>query len=223
MRLPGRRRSLHLDTTVGHDVVAAGTNSGADIVDSSIGHDFVGRGEESGADILRTTIGHDMLLLGLGGGTHLESVTIGHDFFASKPQTVQTGHNAPDTPGGPVKVGHDFTIDGSPDFPFVFDGLCDLHVATRPERSRTGRSTSASGSANNCAGNGAAGEHGRPRPRRDRQHGGRRASSARRRSTSAPTTSAAISCSATTRRPGRLAERLGQHRRAGRDLRGEQP
>jgi hypothetical protein len=115
-------------TTVGHDIVAGGTESGAGITDSSIGHDFVGRGDESGADILRTTIGHDMQLLGLGGGTHLESVTIGHDLFASKPQTVQTGHNAPDTPGGPVKVGHDFVIDGSPGFPFVFDGLCNLSV-----------------------------------------------------------------------------------------------
>jgi hypothetical protein len=70
-----------------------------------------------------------MQLLGLGGGTHLESVTIGHDFVASQPQTVQTGHNAPDTPGGPVRVGHDFVIEGSPDFPFVFDGLCNLTVA----------------------------------------------------------------------------------------------
>jgi hypothetical protein len=115
-------------TTIGHDIVAGGTDSGAGITDSSIGHDFVGQGQESGADILRSTIGNDMQLLGLGGGTHLESVTIGHDFFASKPQTVQTGHNAPDTPGGPVKIGHDFVIDGSPGFPFVFDGLCNLSV-----------------------------------------------------------------------------------------------
>jgi hypothetical protein len=115
-------------TTIGHDVVAAGTDSGAGITDSSIGNDFVGQGEESGAEILRSTIGHDMQLLGLGGGTHLESVTIGHDFVASTPQTVQTGHNAPDTPGGPVKVGHDFTIEGSPDLPFVFDNLCNLSV-----------------------------------------------------------------------------------------------
>jgi hypothetical protein len=34
--------------------------------------------------------------------------------------------NAAGTPGGPVYVGHDFTIDGSPDIPFVFDGLCNL-------------------------------------------------------------------------------------------------
>jgi hypothetical protein len=70
-----------------------------------------------------------MLLVGGGGEAHLESVTIGHDFTASSPQTVQTGHNSPRTPGGPVNVGHDFTIDGSPGGPFVFDGLCNLSVA----------------------------------------------------------------------------------------------
>ena len=117
------------NTTIGRDVVAQGVDSGADITDSSIGRDFAGRGEESGANLLRSTIGRDMLLLGGGGDTHLESVTIGRDFAASSPTTVQTGHNSPRTPGGPVNVGHDFTIDGSPDFPFVFDGLCNLTVA----------------------------------------------------------------------------------------------
>jgi hypothetical protein len=116
------------DTTVGHDIVAAGEDSGAGIASSTIGHDFVGRGEFSGAEILETTIGHDVLLLGAGGGVHMESVTIGHDFVASKPQTVQTGHNGRFTPGGPVKVGHDFVIEGAPDLPFVFDGLCNLTV-----------------------------------------------------------------------------------------------
>jgi hypothetical protein len=117
------------NTTIGRDVVAQGAESGADIVDSSIGRDFAGRGEESGANILRSTIGHDMLLLGGAGDTHLESVSIGHDFTASNPATVQTGHNSPNTPGGPVNVAHDFTINGSPDLPFVFDGLCNLTVA----------------------------------------------------------------------------------------------
>jgi len=140
-------------TTIGHDIVAGGTESGAGITDSSIGHDFVGLGEESGADILRSTIGHDMQLLGLAGGTHLESVTIGHDFFASKPQTVQTGHNAPDTPGGPVKVGRDFVIEGSPDLPFVFDGLCNLTVAR--DLSVTNRSVNLGlGIGGNCISNG---------------------------------------------------------------------
>jgi hypothetical protein len=27
-----------------------------------------------------------------------------------------------------MNVGHDFTIDGSPDIPFVFDGMCNLTV-----------------------------------------------------------------------------------------------
>jgi hypothetical protein len=141
------------DTSIAHDVVAAGTDSGADITDSRIGHDFLGQGEESGADILRSTIGHDMRLLGLGGGTHLESVTIGHDFFASTPQTVQTGHNAPDTPGGPVRIGHDFAIDGSPPFPFVFDGLCNLSVGR--DLSITNRTVNLGiGVGAHCAGNG---------------------------------------------------------------------
>ena len=140
-------------STVGHDIVAGGTDSGAGITDSSIGHDFVGRGEESGADILRSTIGHDMQLLGLGGGTHLESVTIGHDLVASKPQTVQTGHNSPNTPGGPVRVGHDFVIEGSPGFPFVFDGLCNLTVG-RDLRITDRTVNLGMGIGNNCLANG---------------------------------------------------------------------
>jgi hypothetical protein len=114
-------------TSVGNDVVFH-EFAGADITDSRVGHDVVGLGEESGADVLRSTIGHDMRLLGLGGGTHLESVSIGRDLVASNPQSIQTGHNAPNTPGGPVKVGRDVVIDGSPDLPFVFDGICSLSV-----------------------------------------------------------------------------------------------
>lgn len=115
-------------STVGRDVLARGADSGAGITDSSIGRDFVGQGDQSGADILSSTVGHDVRLTGSGGGLHLESVAIGHDLYAAKPQTIQTGHNSPDTPGGPVNVGHDFTIVGSPDLPFVFDGICNLTV-----------------------------------------------------------------------------------------------
>jgi hypothetical protein len=138
------------DTSIAHDLVAAGDDSGADLTRTtiahdllaqgresgfgtegvSVGHDFVASGEESGADLAGVTVGHDVRLLGEGGDVHLERTTIGHDFFASRPQTVQTGHNGPDTPGGPVRVANDFTIQGSPgpDFRFVFDGMCDLHV-----------------------------------------------------------------------------------------------
>jgi len=117
-------------TTIGHDLVAAGDNSGFDTEGVSVGHDFLASGEDSGTDLGGTTIGHDVELLGEAGDIHMERTSIGHDFFASEPQTVQTGHNGRDTPGGPVRVAGNFTIQGSPgpDFQFVFDGMCDLHV-----------------------------------------------------------------------------------------------
>ena len=120
--------ALIASSTVGHDVVAGGDFSGADLDDSRIGHDLVALGEDSGYAIAGTTVAHDVKLLGFGGGMHAERATIGHDVIASTPQTIQTGRNGPNTPGGPVHVGHDLSIDGSPDFPFVFDGMCDLHV-----------------------------------------------------------------------------------------------
>jgi hypothetical protein len=93
--------------TVGRDVILAG-------------HDGI---EFGGA-----TIGHD-LKSGTAADMHLERTTIGHDLVASEPSSVQTGHNAPDSPGGPVRVGHDVTINGSPpDQDFVFDGMCSLTV-----------------------------------------------------------------------------------------------
>ena len=147
--------ALIFETTVGHDLVAGGTESGADVFQTTIGHDLLALGENSGFDVSGTTVGHDMKLLGLGGGTHMELTTIGHDFFASKPQTVQTGRVGPDTPGGPVRIGHDFTIDGSPgdDFAFVFDGICDVHVAR--DFTVTNRSvTLGFGIGNICARNG---------------------------------------------------------------------
>jgi hypothetical protein len=75
-----------------------------------------------------TTIGHD-LTSGTNSGFHLERTTIGHDFRVFQPHTVQTGQNAPDSPGGPVHVGHDFQVVGSPPGEeFVFDGICLLTV-----------------------------------------------------------------------------------------------
>jgi hypothetical protein len=145
--------ALILDSTVDHDIVAAGDGSGADVIESSVGHDMLALGEESGYTIAGTTVTHDVRLLGLGSGTHMERTTIGHDFVASTPQTVQTGRNGPNTPGGPVTVGHDFSIDGSPDFPFVFDGMCDLHV--EHNLSITNRTVNLGiGLGSNCAGNG---------------------------------------------------------------------
>ena len=190
--------ALILRSHIGHDIVAGGIDSGADIFESTVGHDFVARGEESGFDLNLSTVGHDMLLLGLGGGTHMGASTIGHDFFASRPQTVQTGHNAPDTPGGPVNIGHDFTIEGSPDLPFVFDGICDLNVGR--DLSMTDRTVNLGiGARQPVRGNGAAGEHDRTRPDRDGEHRRVRLLRAVVASGSATTTSVATSCSATTR------------------------
>jgi hypothetical protein len=116
------------DSSVGHDVVAAGIDSGAAILRSTIGHDFLGLGQGSGADLSGSRIAHDFKQLGSAGVIHMELSTIGHDFYASRPDTVQSGRAG--HPANSVEVGHDLTIDGSPDpFVFAFDGLCNLHVA----------------------------------------------------------------------------------------------
>jgi hypothetical protein len=143
------------DTTIGHDLIAAGDDSGFDTKGVSVGHDLVATGEASGADLADTTIGHDVNLLGEGGEIQMERTTIANDFYASEPQSVQTGQNGPDTPGGPVQVGGDFTIKGSPgpDFQFVFDGICDLHVGR--DLAITDRSaTLGIGLGSNCAARG---------------------------------------------------------------------
>ena len=142
-----------VNSTVGHDIIAAGDESGAEVFDTAVKHDMLALGEDSGFDIAGVTVGHDVQLLGLADGIHAERLTIGHDFFASKPQTVQTGRIGPDTPGGPVNVGHDFAIDGSPDLPFVFDGICDVDAVH--DFSITNRSvTLGFGIGNICARNG---------------------------------------------------------------------
>jgi hypothetical protein len=115
------------NVTIGRDLTG-GQDAGAGIFDTSIGHDLSLRGGDGGADLGGVKIGHDYLLAD-GAGTHMERTTIGHDFVATGPSTVQTGKIDPDSPGGPVDVAHDMLISGSPaDNPFVFDGMCDLHV-----------------------------------------------------------------------------------------------
>jgi hypothetical protein len=113
--------------TVGRDMLG-GQDAGAGINDTTIGGNLSLRGGEGGADLAGVRIGHDYLLAD-GAGTEMERTTISHDFVASQPSTVQSGRNGPDSPGGAVNVGHDARITGSPaDNPFVFDGICDLHV-----------------------------------------------------------------------------------------------
>jgi hypothetical protein len=113
--------------TIGRDLIG-GVDSGAGIFDTTIGRNLSLRGGDGGADLGGVKIGRDYFLSD-GAGTHMERTLIGHDFVANDPSTVQTGKIAPDSPGGPVSVGHDALISGSPaDNPFVFDGICNLSV-----------------------------------------------------------------------------------------------
>jgi hypothetical protein len=115
------------NVTIGRDLTG-GEDAGAGIFDTTIGRNLSLQGGGGGADLGGVNVGNDYLLSD-GAGTHMERTTIGHDFVAVAPQTVQTGRDGPDTPGGPVNVGHDVSISGTPDEPFVFDGMCDLHVS----------------------------------------------------------------------------------------------
>jgi hypothetical protein len=120
------------ETTIGRDLIV-GTDSEVYVIETEIGHDLLGRT----AARLR-----------------LEQATIGRDLVALEPQTVQTGHVAPETPGGPVRVGRDVLITGSPEgFPFVYDGICELTVGH--DFKIAGRAvTLGFGIGDNCARNG---------------------------------------------------------------------
>jgi hypothetical protein len=117
------------EATITHDLIVEG-EAFADVSATTIGHDLVLRPGEAGAGVQTTSIGHDVIV-GFAGGLQLEQTTIGHDLTASKPQNVQTGRNCPppDCPGGTVTVGHDLSINGTPDgYDFVFGGMCALNV-----------------------------------------------------------------------------------------------
>jgi hypothetical protein len=141
-----------LDATITNDLIV-GDFARAVVLDTAIGRDLAANDEAEAEVALGTTIGRDLVLRGPGGGVRLEETTIGRDLVASKPGSVQTGHNRPISPGGPVHVGRDVAIDGSPELEFVFDGICDLHVAR--DLRITNRSVKLGiGVGNTCAANG---------------------------------------------------------------------
>jgi hypothetical protein len=118
--------------TITHDVIigadaGAGAGNLAGEAGLTVGHDVTLQ-HDSEVDFGATVIGHDLI------GTtndsiHLERMTIRNDLLAFQPATVQTGGIGPDTPGGPVRVGRDLAIQGTPrDNDFVFDGLSLLTV-----------------------------------------------------------------------------------------------
>jgi hypothetical protein len=115
------------DATITHDLIVQ-SEAGVETSQVTVGND-VNVQDDAEADLSQTTVGHDLNASGPAGNLHLELTTIDHDLVASKPVTVQTSRNGPGSPGGPVSVGHDFVVNGSPDGEdFVFDGICSLTV-----------------------------------------------------------------------------------------------
>src|SRR5207244_3367561 len=117
--------------TVIHDLFVgdrAGAGAGVETPEGlTVGHDVILQ-QDGELDFGATAIGHDVIT-GPNASLHLERMTVGHDLVAFEPGTVQTGKVGPDTPGGPVRVGHDLVIQGSPPGnEFVFDGICETTV-----------------------------------------------------------------------------------------------
>jgi len=111
--------------TVTHDVIVE-HDAGVFAEGLTVGHDIrMAQGDE--LELGGTTVGHDVKA-GEGGNIHLERTTIGGSLDALAPDSVQTGMNGPDSPGGPVRIARDLTIHGSPDGDFIFDGMCSLIV-----------------------------------------------------------------------------------------------
>jgi hypothetical protein len=115
--------------TITHDLLVgerAGAGAGFE-GPLTVGHDVILQ-QDAELDFGATVIGHD-LIAGSGASLHLERTTIRHDLLAFQPGTVQTGRIGPDTPGGPVHVGHNLVMQGSPaGNEFVFDGICEVTV-----------------------------------------------------------------------------------------------
>jgi hypothetical protein len=117
-----------------------------------VGHDAIEQANDAFLEATHTTVGHDVITQ-TGASLHLGNTTIGRDLIASKPGTVQTGEAGGES--GPVKVGRDLVISGSPSLPFVFDGICDLTVGR--DLRMTARSVTLGfsiGDEEACAGNG---------------------------------------------------------------------
>lgn len=118
--------------TITHDLligVDAGAGAGVEAGESglTVGHDVTMQ-HDSEVDFGATVIGHDLIGT-TNDGFHLERDTIRGDLLAFQPATVQTSGIGPETPGGPVHVGGDLLIQGTPpDNDFVFDGLFQLTV-----------------------------------------------------------------------------------------------
>ena len=140
-----------LGATITRDLILR-PQAGAFAFETTIARDVI-VGTDSEIYVVETEIGHDLLGL-TASKLRLEQATIGRDLVAQEPQTVQTGHVAPETLGGPVRVGRNVLINGSPEgFPFVYDGICELTVG-RDFTFASRAVTLGSGIGDNCARNG---------------------------------------------------------------------
>ena len=150
--------------TITHDLlIGARAGAGAGVFAGepgvTVGHDVTLQ-EDSEVDFGATVIGDDLIAT-TNDSLHMERTTIRGDLLAFQPATVQTGGVDPESPGGPVHVGRNLVIQGTPpDNNFVFDGLTQLTVDR--DFSITDRSVT--------LGFTVGGDHW-PRPRRDRRYG----------------------------------------------------
>ena len=141
--------------TITHDLIVE-SNAGVGTHDGvTVGHDAIGQ-TNAEFDTTQLTIGRD-LITQTAASLHLgKNTTIGRDLVASQPGTVQTGNACVvECESGPVKVGRDVLINGSPALPFVFDGICDMTVGR--DFRMTGRSVTLGfsiGDEEACASNG---------------------------------------------------------------------
>jgi hypothetical protein len=109
--------------TITHDLII-GSDAGAFAHDGvTVDHDATLQ-KSAGLEATHIAIGHDVIAE-FGSGLLLGDATIGHDLAASQPGSIQIGQ-AGGSPG-PVEVGHDFVISGSPPHAFAHD-ICDTTV-----------------------------------------------------------------------------------------------
>ena len=112
--------------TITHDLIVE-SNAGVGAHDGvTVGDDAIGQ-TNSEFDATQLTIGQDLITTGA--NLFLANTTIGRDLVASQSHTVQTGTACVDEcESGPVKVGRDVAISGSP-APHAFaHDLCDTTV-----------------------------------------------------------------------------------------------
>jgi hypothetical protein len=113
--------------TITHDLIVE-SNAGVGTHDGvTVGHDAIGQ-TNSEFDATQLTIGQD-LITQTGASLFLANTTVGRDLVASQPHTVQTGSACvAECESGPVKVGRDVLISGSPTPHAFAHDLCDMTV-----------------------------------------------------------------------------------------------